>query len=84
MLPALSPFANDFPLAPSSPHARFNLFMLFSLLSADALPEVDPIDHKFLIFDQKKTREEENVPSAFGDAQRQPLTWDRMWSWQLF
>lgn len=54
MLPALRLFANDLPLASSSPHARFHLFMLFSLLSADALLEVDPIDHKFLIFGQKK------------------------------
>lgn len=58
MLPALSPFANDLSLASSSSHAGFNLFMLFSLLSADALPEVDLTDHKFLTFGQKKPHQE--------------------------
>lgn len=63
MLPALSPSAIDLPPASSSPHARFNLFMLFSLLGADALPEVDLTDHKFRIFGQKKPQQEKKKMS---------------------
>ena len=58
-MPAFSPFANELPWALSSQRESFDLFTLFSSLRADAIPEIELENYKFLKFSQKKSQKEE-------------------------